>query len=98
MPRNYPYDTLLTAVELRWIKNSYHKMIDSNPHTGMGSTKLVKKINEGRIKADQKPISRVTVERAIKKIELGVPLRPYDATAKKRIVCPECGHSFNIKK
>lgn len=98
MPGKYPYDTILTAVELRWIKNSYHRMIDSNPHAGMGSAKLVKKINEGRIKAKQKPISRQTVERAIKKIELGVPIRPYDGTAKKGIICPECGHAFDIKK
>ena len=91
------WNTKLTAVELRWIKNAYKKMENNNPHVAFGCKKMQKKINEGRVKAGLEPVAVNTVWRALKKIELGTPLVPIDGDANIKVKCPECGHTWRIK-
>lgn len=91
------WNTKLTSVEIRWIKNAYKEMKDKNPHTSFGSIRLTKLINEGREKAGMEKVHSATVNRAINKIKSGVALVPIDAYA-KIVICPKCGHVFGNKK
>lgn len=81
-------NTKLTDVEIRWIKNTYER-------DKYGVCKITKRINEGRAKAGMSLISERTVGRAIKKIVEGTAIIPSNAGVS--VICPECGHTFNIK-
>ena len=89
MSRNYPYNTKLTAIEVRWIKQAYKK----GKH-GSGYRALTEKINGGRIKAEIKPVTVNTVYRVIKMLKTNAPIMPYVRVIKQRIVCPNCGYRW----
>jgi len=91
MPDNRRRNTKLTSVEVRWIKNSYRKMVNKNPYKAIGSKKLADKINEGRKKVGMEIVSKYTVQRIISKLNNGDAIVPIDASAKKT-KCPKCGH------
>jgi len=91
------WNTKLTSVEIRWIKNAYREVKDNNHHTSFGTTRLTKTINEGREKAGMEKVHEATIGRAINKIKRGEALVPIDAYA-KIVTCPKCGHVFGNKK
>ena len=92
------WNTILTTIEVRWIKNAYKKGTFGGDTTKcQGSNRLVKKINEGRMKAGLKPVSSYAVLHLINKIKRGGAIVPIDATA-TIATCPNCGHKWYKQK
>lgn len=89
------WNTKLTAVEVRWVKQSYKegKFQGGKQKNVFGHVLIAKKINEGRAKAGIEKIHPDTVSRLIRKLKTGAEVIPIDATSKVTI-CPKCGHKW----
>lgn len=90
------WNTKLTSIEVRWIKNAYKEGTFKGKRKKaevFGYKKVANKINEGREKAGIVTVHPDVVLRVIHKLKDKAVIIPIDTTA-KITVCPKCGHKW----